>query len=50
MPETLGAWISQVTGALFQILPASLLTMIAGVGIVFGLAVTVGKRFLKLGK
>jgi len=50
MPNDLAGWITQVTGALFQILPASTLTLIAGVGIVFGLAVTVGRRFLKMGK
>ena len=50
MPENLAGWISQITSALYAIIPQATLTIVVGVGIIFSLAVVVGKRFLKLGR
>jgi hypothetical protein len=50
MPQNLAGWITEITGALYQIVPQATLTIIVGVGVIFSLAVVVGKRFMKLGR
>lgn len=50
MPTDLAGWITQITTALYAIVPQDTLTVIVGVGVIFALAVTVGRRFLKMGR
>jgi len=50
MPTNLADWITQITSALYSIVPQATLTVIVGVGVIFSLAVVIGKRFLKLGR